>query len=208
MSDAKPSDLGHVTFSRAKSDIQIQWAIRNSRNSSDRAAIVRGEDQCSYDGYVYRGDEAHNSISTGTFEGHKGAVWSVHMDPSATLAATGSADFSAKIWDLSTGNEKLSLPHKHIVRAVELSLDGSQLTTGSADKVSNQINDVSSCFHHSFAQNMFRRVDADMFSTHKSILAAIFLSVDSTLRSDGWSGTGSLHSHWPPRSCEICETFK
>ncbi|XP_003740623.1 serine-threonine kinase receptor-associated protein-like [Galendromus occidentalis] len=71
----------------------------------------------------------------GTFEGHKGAVWSVHMDPSATLAATGSADFSAKIWDLSTGNEKLSLPHKHIVRAVELSPDGSQLTTGSADKI-------------------------------------------------------------------------
>lgn len=59
------------------------------------------------------------------------------MDPSATLAATGSADFSAKIWDLSTGNEKLSLPHKHIVRAVELTSDGSHLTTGSADKVSD-----------------------------------------------------------------------
>lgn len=54
----------------------------------------------------------------GTFIGHKGAVWSVRLSDDASLAATGSADFSAKVWDTFTGEVLHTLEHNHIVRAV------------------------------------------------------------------------------------------
>lgn len=54
----------------------------------------------------------------GTFIGHKGACWSARLSDGGTLAATGSADFSAKVWDTYTGEALHTLQHNHIVRAV------------------------------------------------------------------------------------------
>jgi len=71
----------------------------------------------------------------GTFEGHKGAVWGVDITKDGTKVATGAADFSAKVWDASTGAEELSLQHKHIVKSVNFSSDGGALATASNDKM-------------------------------------------------------------------------
>ncbi|XP_022987770.1 serine-threonine kinase receptor-associated protein-like [Cucurbita maxima] len=71
----------------------------------------------------------------GTFEGHKGAVWSCCLDTNALRAATGSADFSAKVWDALTGHVLHSFEHKHIVRACAFSEDTHLLLTGGLEKV-------------------------------------------------------------------------
>ncbi|XP_011035638.1 PREDICTED: serine-threonine kinase receptor-associated protein-like [Populus euphratica] len=71
----------------------------------------------------------------GTFEGHKGAVWSCCLDTNALRAASGSADFSAKLWDALTGDELQSFEHKHIVRACAFSEDTHLLLTGGFEKI-------------------------------------------------------------------------
>lgn len=66
----------------------------------------------------------------GTFQGHKGAVWSCRLNSTAMLAATASADFSAKVWDAITGDELHHLEHGHIVRTIQFAHQSSKLVTG------------------------------------------------------------------------------
>ncbi|KAH0537470.1 hypothetical protein FGG08_005733 [Glutinoglossum americanum] len=72
----------------------------------------------------------------GTFIGHKGAVWQARLSSDASLAATGSADFSAKVWDTHTGETIHTLQHAHIVRAVAFPTNPHPtiLATGGAEK--------------------------------------------------------------------------
>jgi len=70
----------------------------------------------------------------GTFIGHKGAVWSTKLSVDAARAATGSADFTAKIWDSYSGEMIHSFPHNHIVRSVALSPQATHLLTGGQEK--------------------------------------------------------------------------
>ncbi|RVD82413.1 uncharacterized protein DFL_006840 [Arthrobotrys flagrans] len=70
----------------------------------------------------------------GTFIGHKGAVWQARLSRNAHLAATASADFSAKIWDAFTGETLQTLQHNHIVRCVTFSPDDTQISTGGPEK--------------------------------------------------------------------------
>ena len=67
--------------------------------------------------------------------GHKGAVWSAKLSGGAAeRAATGSADFSAKIWDTYTGECAQTFTHNHIVRSVAINQAGTQLLTGGHEK--------------------------------------------------------------------------
>lgn len=72
----------------------------------------------------------------GTFIGHKGAVWQARLSKDATLAATASADFTAKVWDTHTGETLVTLPHAHIVRSVAFPAQESPkvLATGGHEK--------------------------------------------------------------------------
>ncbi|KDD74316.1 hypothetical protein H632_c1406p0, partial [Helicosporidium sp. ATCC 50920] len=73
----------------------------------------------------------------GTFVGHKGAVWACTLNDAALIAATASADFSARVWNAVTGDELCSWAHRHIVRCAAFSRGHSQarLVTGGPEKL-------------------------------------------------------------------------
>jgi len=71
----------------------------------------------------------------GTFIGHKGAVWTAHLNATAEKAITGSADFTAKLWDAITGEELHNFNHKRIVRSVRFSADSTKFLTGGQEKL-------------------------------------------------------------------------
>jgi serine-threonine kinase receptor-associated protein len=71
----------------------------------------------------------------GTFQGHKGAVWSCQMDGTGNLAATASGDYSARVWDAVTGQCLVELPHGHIVKTCTFSPDSTKLVTGGKEAI-------------------------------------------------------------------------
>ncbi|KAK9800159.1 hypothetical protein WJX73_000190 [Symbiochloris irregularis] len=71
----------------------------------------------------------------GTFQGHKGAVWSCILNDSATVAATASADFSARVWDALSGKELHNFAHPHIVRTLQFMHHSNKLLTAGWPKL-------------------------------------------------------------------------
>ncbi|EGC29100.1 WD40 repeat-containing protein [Dictyostelium purpureum] len=63
----------------------------------------------------------------GTFEGHKGAVWSSRFNSNASQALTASADYTVKLWDTLNGTELLSIEHP--------SINSRMIITGGHDKI-------------------------------------------------------------------------
>ncbi|KAG2229485.1 WD40-repeat-containing domain protein [Thamnidium elegans] len=70
----------------------------------------------------------------GTFQGHKGAVWSARLSKDSEKAVTGSADFSAKVWDTHNGQVLHTFVHNHIVRATDFNHDSTKIITGGKEQ--------------------------------------------------------------------------
>jgi len=71
----------------------------------------------------------NNGERLGTYHGHNGSIWSVDIDRHTDRILSGSADSSAKLWDVQTGRELLSWAHKAPVRSVNWSLSEKQFLT-------------------------------------------------------------------------------
>lgn len=105
-----------------------------------------------------------NGDWVGTFQGHKGAVWQCVLNEPALLAATASADFSARIWDAVSGDVIHTFPDDHIVRSVHFNQDSKNLLTAGYDKVSKmKIYDL----HNSSSEpQLFQAADSIRFASH------------------------------------------
>lgn len=66
--------------------------------------------------------------------GHQGAINSAEFSPDGLHVLTGSADFSAQLWEVSSGRDLgIMEGHEHRVSAVAFSPDGTRALTASAD---------------------------------------------------------------------------
>jgi parallel beta-helix repeat protein len=72
---------------------------------------------------------------TGTLTGHTDWVRSVAFSPDGRLLASGSADYTIKLWEVASGREVRTLTgHTWTVTSVAFSPDGRLLASGSRDK--------------------------------------------------------------------------
>ncbi|MCJ1362883.1 translation initiation factor eIF3 subunit [Acarospora aff. strigata] len=68
-----------------------------------------------------------NGERLGTYHGHQGALWTLDVDPSTTLLATGAADNTVRLWDVKSGRCVKVWEFPTAVKRVEFSEDGTQL---------------------------------------------------------------------------------
>lgn len=68
-----------------------------------------------------------NGERLGTYHGHQGALWTVDVNPSTTILATGAADNTVRLWNVQTGECLKIWDFPTAVKRVEFSEDGSRL---------------------------------------------------------------------------------
>ncbi|KAI8079748.1 WD40-repeat-containing domain protein [Halteromyces radiatus] len=70
---------------------------------------------------------SHNGERLGTYNGHLGSVWTVDVNSTSTMVVTGSADNTAKLWEVQTGRCLKSWEFKTAVKRVEFSEDDTMI---------------------------------------------------------------------------------
>ncbi|PSS27283.1 hypothetical protein M430DRAFT_130643 [Amorphotheca resinae ATCC 22711] len=70
---------------------------------------------------------SHNGERLGTYHGHQGAIWTVDVDPTSTMIASGAADNTVRLWDIKTGKCLKVWDFNTAVKRVEFNEDGSKL---------------------------------------------------------------------------------
>ncbi|KAK8190370.1 eukaryotic translation initiation factor-like protein 3 subunit [Phyllosticta capitalensis] len=68
-----------------------------------------------------------NGERLGTYHGHIGALWTVDVDPTTTLLATGGADNTMRLWEVKTGKLLKTWEFETSIKRCEFSPDGKQL---------------------------------------------------------------------------------
>lgn len=82
-----------------------------------------------------------NGERFGAYKGHQGALWTVDVDPTTTLLASGGADNTIRLWEVRTGRLLKTWEFTTSIKRVEFSEDGRQLL-GVTEKRMNQLSTV------------------------------------------------------------------
>lgn len=85
---------------------------------------------------------ADNGERLGTYRGHNGAVWSCDVSRDSSMLITGSADQTAKLWDVKSGAQLFSFSFDAPVKSVDFAL-GDKLAVITTDPFM----DVTSAIH-------------------------------------------------------------
>ncbi|GBL48896.1 hypothetical_protein [Candidozyma auris] len=90
----------------------------------------------SFHNYVDENDNPRDIVEpTKVLSGHKRKVGHVAFHPCAeNVLASCSLDYTVKIWDLESGEAKITLPHKDLVTSFAFNYNGSLLATTTRDK--------------------------------------------------------------------------
>jgi translation initiation factor 3 subunit I len=70
---------------------------------------------------------AHNGERLGTYKGHQGAIWTIDIDPTSTMLASGSADNTIRLWEIKTGKLLKTWDFPTAIKRVEFNEDGTKL---------------------------------------------------------------------------------
>lgn len=133
----------NVESKRARdSDTSSKFQLANARWNANRAAEAREllhQIPVDYrNNFEWHFFNRHFLGSDLTLYGHTFWALSVAFSPDGTQIASGSQDYSIKVWDAKTGEEIRTLKgpdgHKGGVASVAFSPDGSRIASGSSDK--------------------------------------------------------------------------
>lgn len=82
-----------------------------------------------------------NGERFGTYKGHQGALWTVDVDPTTTILASGGADNTIRLWEVKTGRLLKTWEFGTAIKRVEFSEDGRQLL-GVTEKRQGQLSSI------------------------------------------------------------------
>lgn len=84
---------------------------------------------------------ADNGERAGTFNGHNGAVWTTDVNYDSTVLLTGSGDATARMWDMTNGEELFRWQFNEPTRAVKFAV-GERMAALSTDPFMNSVSTI------------------------------------------------------------------
>jgi translation initiation factor 3 subunit I len=100
-------------------NLQTELCVRYTRDGDILFSVAKDKIVCAW--------FSANGERLGTYHGHQGALWTVDVNPSTTILASGAADNTVRLWNIQTGECLKVWDFPTAVKRVAFSEDGTQL---------------------------------------------------------------------------------